>query len=207
MTAEVRKLFTKTESGEEEVIQSIDAGIVLVVGEGRQMTFRTLVDRALPLERQKQIVRDMCSLADTEKASYELADAEAKLLIQEKALALAEADVRNIDERADARREQIKVEIETLQQAQRDRATKMEQQWRATGRQGQWKPRGAEQAELSGISKDIDKLAGEQRQIDEKREADRRARHMAIVTAKQEIGLCKEQILRHKKTLGMPNED
>ena len=204
MSAEIRKLYTKTETGEENaVIRSIDVGFLQTIGEGRQLTFRTMIDADMGIDEQKKAVRAMCGLADAEKAQYEMTEAEAKLSIQRRALKLAEDDVKNIDERADARRAQIKVEIETLQTGRTDSLDRMEKLFRATGRQGVFKPTGGEKRELDGIERDVDKLRKELAEIDQKRESDRRARQMAITTGKQEIGLCVEQINKCRHILGL----
>src|SRR5579864_1045578 len=82
----VRALFAEDPvTGKVETTICIDVGYQMPIGEGgRIMTFRTLVDRGLSLDKQKLIVAEMLEIGDVVKARYELRDFEGTLVALEK---------------------------------------------------------------------------------------------------------------------------
>lgn len=205
---DVRQLYTKTEAGTEEpVITSIDVGFSLTIGDKRALTFRTMIDRSLPLDEQRQIVRDMLALGDVEKAKYELDDLLAEQVVRETALRHAQDNVKNVSSKYEDRRKQIAALIVGFQAEAGETHQRHERDFRASGRSGNFKPSSAQTQEITGISREIEKLEAERTKMDEDEKGERQNCLTLLASARRDLGTCKEEIAKRRHVLGLPQAE
>ena len=172
----------------------------------RQLTLKTTFFQGTDLATQKQVVRDMLSIADEVRAQYELDDLLGQLGVREKALKRAEEDVGRVSERHAKRREELRVEIDTMKAAAIQAAETHERQFRESGRRGAFKPSEPQQRELMGYGKDIDKLESELRRLADTEESERRDCLTALARGRQDLSVCREEIAKRRHILGLPKE-
>ena len=205
--SQVVNLYTKTETGEEEAIVSIDVATTFAIGESRSLTLRTMLDRKLPLVEQKRAVREMMEIADHEKAHYELIDLEMELAARERALKHAEENVAQVAGRHAKRRAEITAEIDLLKRGGLEAAEKHEREFRASGRQGKFKPSQHQQNEMVNIDRDITKLEAELKGIDDTEGSERNGCLQALAQGRLDVRVCKEKIEKCRRILGLPLDD
>ena len=80
----------------EDATPGVDMTFETTIGEGRVLRLRTMFDQSTGLPEQKRILRGVLSIADAEKAHYELQDYRWQLRLKEKGLVRAEDDVESI---------------------------------------------------------------------------------------------------------------
>lgn len=195
MPGEVTPLFTVDGEGKpSRVVQSVDVAFVTTIGEGRQLSLRTMVDRDSSIAEQRSVVRNMLEIADIETAQYELRDLRWQLHLKAKGLKRVEEDVARLDRQNAGRAAQIQVEMDALVAEQTDRALGHERAFSASGRQGNFKRSQPQQAELGRITSDISKLKSELDGIATATGGERRDTLVALARIKQDIAQVEEEI-------------
>lgn len=203
MTGSVTKLQPDRQDYEQA---GCDVHFETTIGEGRVLRLSTTFFQGTPLETQKKVTRDILSIADAEKASYELGDLRWQLRLKEKGLKRCEEDVARIDGQNEKRKAELKVEIEAMGEQRTERALAHEQAFRATGRQGNFKRSSQQMTELSSIERDIGKLQAELSSIDTATTAERRDTLTALQRIRIDIQETRDEINRRLFILGLPEE-
>lgn len=201
MTGDIVKL--KTQPDLPEYAQpGCDVQFIQTIGEGRQLVVKTTFAQGVDLDVQKRFVRDLCSIADYEKAYYEKQDAEFRLMLRKTAQGRAGEDVAARDKKREERKAAIDVEIDELRASLSGRALAQEQAFRNKGRKGDFVRSSAEKAELSSIERDISKLMTEKASLDEVSKNEHRDTDAALDRDKQDNAALEETIARCKMVLG-----
>lgn len=208
MTAEVRRLFTLNEAGEhEEVITSIDAGVVLAIGEGCQLTLRTLIDRAQSTEDQAKTLREMLRLGEVEKATHDLRHFEGLRIVQQRALKHAETNMQNVAADQGKRLGEIEIEEKALQGIRHDTAERQEKEFRVSGRRGRFERSPQQLNELTALDRDLEKLSDERKKINDDIDGNRNGLLEQLKRARLDIKTTEEEIAKRRVILGLPSEE
>lgn len=207
MTEVIRKIFTKTEAGEEEAVISVDAGLVIAIGDGRQLTLRTMIDRSLTVERQKDVLRGLLDLADEPKARYELRDFEHEAMLKRRVIAKTKEEMGDIASKNVKERAALEVELDSLKEILLELPEKQERAFRASGRLGRFRPSEQEDREKLALERDIAKVEERLQAIGQNEETERSQKIIAMQRDKDDLRAIEDEIAKRKRILGLPVEE
>lgn len=188
----------------EDATPGVDMTFETTIGEGRVLRLRTMFDQSTGLPEQKRILRGVLSIADAEKAHYELQDYRWQLRLKEKGLVRAEDDVKRLDKQNAERAAKIEVEIGQLRLERAERAQAHEHQFRSSGREGNFKRSSTQVSELQRLEADIAKLQAELQNINTTMTNERRDTMIALERIKQDIRDVQDEIDKRLFILGEP---
>lgn len=192
---------------EGEALQAgVDAGFQTELGEGRVLTLRTTFFQGTAVEEQAKILRSLLSIADKEKANYELVGLRWQMLLKERGLRRAEEDVARLDSKKSVQESEIDIEIGELTAEIGRTEDKQRDAWSKSGRGSAFIASAPQKQAIAGLKNAITRLEEKKRDLHAQIGNERRDTLTALAREKTDVNTLKEEIERRLMILGLPSE-